>query len=86
MSRTAYDKDLAAGSREQAGLLRAGAFAGLDLHHLAEEIEDLGQARTPSSRAKRGDPTGSWESKPRDRHASLAMTTIWFKRDFWPAG
>jgi hypothetical protein len=32
--------------------------------------------KTPSSRAKRGDPTGSLESEPLDRHASLAMTRM----------
>ena len=38
-----YDHDLAAWSREQAHLLRAGYFSQLDITHLAEEIEDLGK-------------------------------------------
>jgi len=38
-----YDHDLTAWSREQAHLLRAGAFSQLDIAHLAEEIEDLGK-------------------------------------------
>ena len=46
-----YDEDFFAWTRHQAELLRAvrsrGADlpAGIDLDHLAEEIEDLGKAR-----------------------------------------
>jgi DNA invertase Pin-like site-specific DNA recombinase len=43
----------------------------------ARAVSDQGE--TPSSRAKRGDPTGSWEAEPLDRHASLAMTRKGFK-------
>ena len=37
-----YDEDFALWSAEQARLIRAGAFAALDLEHLAEEVEDMG--------------------------------------------
>ena len=39
-----YEQDLYAWSRAQAGLLRAGRFAELDLDPLIEEIEDVGGA------------------------------------------
>lgn len=41
---TAYDDDILAWSREQAELLRAGAFHRLDIAHLIEEIEDVGKS------------------------------------------
>jgi hypothetical protein len=41
---TSYDKDVILWSQEQAGLLRAGRFAELDVEHLADEIEDVGKS------------------------------------------
>jgi Domain of unknown function DUF29 len=38
-----YEQDFYAWSRRQAELLRAGRFSDLDLGHLAEEVEDLGE-------------------------------------------
>lgn len=43
-NRAGYDKDFAAWAEEQARLLREGDVAALDLDHLAEEIESLGNS------------------------------------------
>jgi hypothetical protein len=40
-----YEQDYYAWTEEQAALLRAGQTAGLDLDHLAEEIEDMGRSQ-----------------------------------------
>ena len=40
----AYDGDVVAWAIEQAGLLRAGRFADLDIEHIADEIEDVGKS------------------------------------------
>lgn len=47
-----YDEDFYAWSREQAGLLRDGRFADLDLEHLIEEVADLGGALKRSVRSR----------------------------------
>ena len=39
-----YHQDIIAWAEEQARLLRAGRLDGLDLEHLAEEIEDVGKS------------------------------------------
>jgi len=44
MATQSYDTDIVAWADEQARLLRTGAFALLDLEHLAEEIEDVGKS------------------------------------------
>lgn len=41
---TSYDADVIAWANEQAGLLRAGRFAELDIEHIAAEIEDVGKS------------------------------------------
>jgi hypothetical protein len=41
---TSYQVDIVAWANEQARLLRAGRFDLLDLHNLAEEIEDVGKS------------------------------------------
>lgn len=38
-----YEQDVIAWANEQARRLRAGRFDGLDIEHLAEEIEDVGK-------------------------------------------
>jgi hypothetical protein len=38
-----YDRDFHAWANEQAALLRAGALAGADIAHIAEEIESMGR-------------------------------------------
>jgi hypothetical protein len=40
-----YQEDFYAWSKAQADLLRAGRFADLDLEHLVEAVDDLGEAR-----------------------------------------
>jgi hypothetical protein len=39
-----YEQDFYAWSKAQAALLRAGRFADLDLEHLIEEVDDLGES------------------------------------------
>ncbi len=39
-----YDEDFYAWSMEQAGLLRAGKFARLDIENIAEELESMGRS------------------------------------------
>jgi hypothetical protein len=41
---TTYEQDIVAWANEQANLLRAGRFDGLDITHIAEEIEDVGKS------------------------------------------
>ena len=49
---TTYEKDIIVGATEQAALLRAGKLSGLDIEHIAEEIEYVGKSenREPSLR------------------------------------
>jgi hypothetical protein len=42
MTETLYDRDFYSWTRQQAGLLRQRQFDRLDLSHLVEELEDLG--------------------------------------------
>ena len=39
-----YEKDFYAWTVEQARLLRAGEFSGIDVENIAEEIESMGEA------------------------------------------
>jgi hypothetical protein len=39
-----YDRDFYTWTQDQAAALRRGRFKGLDLEHLAEEIEDWGKS------------------------------------------
>lgn len=43
LRRHLYEADYYSWTLEQAAALRAGAFAALDTHHLAEEMDDLGR-------------------------------------------
>jgi Domain of unknown function DUF29 len=47
-----YGKDFYAWSKEQAKLLRTGRFGDLDLDHLIEEVEDLGESLKRSVRSR----------------------------------
>jgi hypothetical protein len=38
-----YERDFYAWTTEQAGLLRAGNLSGVDIAHIAEEIESMGR-------------------------------------------
>ena len=47
-----YQDDFYVWTRRQADLLRAGRFSDLDLEHLIEEIEDLGESLYRSARSR----------------------------------
>lgn len=47
-----YDEDFYAWSKAQADLLRAGRYAELDLEHLIEEVDDLGESLYRSARSR----------------------------------
>ena len=47
-----YQQDFHAWAREQATLLRAGRFEELDLAHLTQEVDDLGEALYRSVRSR----------------------------------
>ena len=47
-----YERDFYAWSRRQAELLRSGRFSDLDLGHLTEEVEDLGETVYGSVRSR----------------------------------
>ena len=53
-SKPLYEQDFYAWSKAQADLLRAGRFSDLDLEHLIEEVDDLGEAlyRSACSRVR----------------------------------
>jgi len=44
MADIAYEKDYYGWALQQATLLRTGKLSGLDVHHLAEEIESMGRS------------------------------------------
>src|ERR687898_2734191 len=46
-----YEQDFHAWAREQATLVRAGRYDELDLAHLTEEVEDLGESLYRSVRS-----------------------------------
>jgi Domain of unknown function DUF29 len=47
-----YQDDFYVWTRRQADLLRAGRFSDLDLEHLIEEVEDLGESLWRSARSR----------------------------------
>jgi Domain of unknown function DUF29 len=47
-----YEEDFYAWTRAQADLLRAGRYSDLDLEHLIEEIDDLGESLKRSVRSR----------------------------------
>ena len=47
-----YEQDFYAWSKAQADLLRAGQFTDLDLEHLIEEVDDLGDSLYRSARSR----------------------------------
>jgi hypothetical protein len=52
VAKNLYEKDFYAWSKEQVDLLRAGRFDDLDLDHLIEEVEDLGEFLKRSVRSR----------------------------------
>ncbi len=70
-----YAQDFYAWAKAQAGLLRAGRYSDLDLQHLIEEVDDLGESLKRSVRSRirtiiqhflklehspAGEPRGGW--------------------------
>jgi hypothetical protein len=47
-----YEQDFYAWSKAQAGLLRTGRYGDLDLEHLIEEVDDLGESLYRSARSR----------------------------------
>lgn len=47
-----YEQDFYAWSKAQADLLRTGRYADLDLEHLIEEVDDLGESLKRSVRSR----------------------------------
>lgn len=72
-----YDKDIVAWANEQARLLRAGRFDLLDVEHIAEEIEDVGnseQRELASLMAVLLTHLLKWRFQPERRGASWEKT------------
>jgi len=85
-ARRLYEDDFYAWSRQQAELLRSGRFTDLDLGHLAEEVEDLGESLYRSVRSRvrtiiehllklehspAGEPQKGWRETVRTQRADL---------------
>ena len=51
-SASLYERDFYAWSQRQAAMLRAGHLTGVDLEHLAEEIEDMGREQRRAVRSQ----------------------------------
>ena len=51
-SKSLYERDFYAWANAQADLLRAGRHAELDLEHLIEEVQDLGESLYRSARSR----------------------------------
>ena len=47
-----YEQDFYAWAKAQADLLRAGRYSDLDLEHLIEEVDDLGESLYRSGRSR----------------------------------
>jgi hypothetical protein len=82
-----YERDIYAWSKEQAALLRARRFGDLDLEHLTQEVEDVGESlyREVRSRVRTiiehllklerspaTEPRAGWEKTIRTQRADLA--------------
>jgi Domain of unknown function DUF29 len=83
-----YEDDFYAWAREQAGHLRARRFAALDLPHLVEEVEELGDAKRDAvlgnariiiehllklERSPARDPRNGWRATVREHRARLEL-------------
>lgn len=74
---TLYEKDFYAWTQEQAKLLREGAWNGLDVANLVEEIESLGKQQRQELRNRLGVLLGhllKWEFQPSKRSKSWFVT------------
>ena len=47
-----YERDFYAWTQRQAAILRSGSLAGVDLEHLAEEVEDMGREQRRAVRSQ----------------------------------
>ncbi len=77
-----YDRDIVAWADEQARLLRAGAFAQLDIEHIAEEIEDVGKSERRELRSRMAVLLAhlvKWQYQP-ERRGNSWRTTIKVQR------
>jgi hypothetical protein len=52
LARDLYERDFYAWSKKQAELLRSGRFGDLDLEHLIDEVDDLGESLKRSVRSR----------------------------------
>jgi hypothetical protein len=72
-----YDKDIVAWANEQAALIRAGNFEGLDLLNIAEEIEDVGKSEQREIMSRMAVLLAhllKWEYQPEKRSRSWEQT------------
>jgi len=86
MSKTFYDQDFYSWTRQQANLLRQRQFEQLDLSHLVEELEDLGNrhydqlesrlmqlvAHLLKWQVQHGKRTNSWRATIRVQRTAIA--------------
>ena len=80
----AYDEDFALWSTEQAALLRAGRFDGLDRENLAEEIESLGRSERKEIRKRLRVLVAhllKWQHQPAKRKGGWASTILVQRRE-----
>lgn len=83
-----YEEDFYAWTRRQAKLLRARRFNAVDLDHLIEEVEDLGDAKRDAvlsnariiiehllklEHSPAQDPRNSWRATVREHRARLEL-------------
>lgn len=74
---SSYDSDIVAWAEEQAAMLRRGEWAGLDLQHLAEEIEDVGKSEQRELASRMSILVAhllEWQCQPARRGASWRRT------------
>ena len=82
-ARDLYDRDFFEWTRSNAALLRAGRLEEADLHHIAEEIEDMGvsQRRELESRLRvLLTHLLKWQVQPERRERSTWKSTIRVQR------
>jgi hypothetical protein len=76
-TRTLYDQDFYAWTRQQVELLRAGHFQGLDIENLIEEIDSLGKRERQELTHRLGVLLGhliKWQYQPEARSKSWVAT------------
>jgi len=79
---TLYEDDVIAWAERQAALLRRGEWSQLDIHNIAEEIEDVGKSEKRELRHRMAvlvEHLIKWRWQPRRRGSSW-LTTIRVQR------